>query len=126
MASSNKVQTILYWITTVVVAVAFIIPGIGNLIRAPHIAQEMAHLGYPGYFLTILGTWKILGAITILIPDFKRIKEWAYAGMIFDLTGAAVSRFSSGDEISMWLIPLLIVCVAITSWALRPRKRKLE
>ncbi|MEO5562350.1 MAG: DoxX family protein [Chitinophagaceae bacterium] len=125
MASSNKTQTIFYWITTIVATAAFFIPGIGNLVHTPHITQDMAHLGYPGYFLTLLGTWKILGAITILIPNFKRIKEWAYAGMIFDLTGAAVSRISSSDKILMVIIPLLLACVVLLSWALRPQNRKL-
>lgn len=125
MVSTNKTQTIFYWITTVVSAMAFMIPGIGNFTHQPHFAADMAHLGYPSYFLTIFGLWKILGAITIMTPNLKRLKEWAYAGMIFDLTGAAFSRISSHDEIIMAIIPLLILCVVITSWFFRPQSRKL-
>ncbi|HXS38431.1 MAG TPA: DoxX family protein [Flavipsychrobacter sp.] len=125
MTTTNKTHSF-YWMATIIAAIAFIIPGVLNLIHSPHIAQDMAHLGYPAYFLNLLGTWKILGAITILIPGFKRLKEWAYAGMTFDLSGAAVSRFSSGDNVLMAIIPLLIVSIVITSWALRPENRILR
>ena len=87
-------RKIIYWVATAITAPVFMIPGIGNLIHNPHIAQDMAHLGYPVYFMTILGIWKILGAVTIVAPNLKRLKEWAYAGMIYDLTGAAYSRFN--------------------------------
>ncbi len=125
MATASKTRAIFYWITTVVSAVAFMIPGIGNLTHQPHFAADMAHLGYPGYFLTIFGLWKMLGAITIMAPNLKRIKEWAYAGMIFDLTCAAYSRICVHDEIIKAVIPLVISCVVITSWYLRPYSRKL-
>ena len=121
----NKSRTIIYWITTVLSVIAFMIPGIGNLTHHPHFAADMAHLGYPSYFLTLIGFWKILGAVAIIVPNLKRLKEWAYAGMIFDLTGAAFSRSSSHDEFIMALIPLLIACVVITSWALRPASKRL-
>src|ERR1051325_9276938 len=88
--SRNK--QVLYWLATGLVFLAFAIPGLGNLLHAAHIAEDMAHLGYPPYFLTIFGIWKILGALAIVVPRFPRLKEWAYAGMIFDLTGAAASR----------------------------------
>lgn len=119
-------RSTLYWTTTTLVAVAFLVPGVGNIIHASHIASDMAHLGYPSYFLSILGCWKVLGAIAILPPGLPRLKEWAYAGMFFDLTGAAVSRASVGDGAPMILIPLLIGLVALVSWSLRPGSRKLE
>jgi uncharacterized membrane protein YphA (DoxX/SURF4 family) len=114
-----------YWIATAIAALMFAIPGFGNLTHATHIASDMAHLGYPSYFLTILGTWKILGALAIVAPRFPRLKEWAYAGMMFDLTGAAASRLASGDGTIAVIIPLLICGVVMTSWALRPRDRAL-
>jgi hypothetical protein len=86
----------------------------------------MAHLGYPAYFLTVLGTWKILGAIAIVIPGVPRLKEWAYAGMIFDLTGAAASRVASGDGAITVITPLLVAAVVVISWALRPSGRMLK
>jgi len=121
-----KSNPAVYWLVTGIVAVAFVVPGIGNLAHTPQIAGDMARLGYPSYFLDILGTWKILGAIAILAPGFGRLKEWAYAGMIFDLTGAAVSRAVSGDGVSGILPPLAIAALVIASWALRPRSRQLE
>jgi uncharacterized membrane protein YphA (DoxX/SURF4 family) len=125
MKSTIESRTVFYWITTVISAMAFLIPGIGNLIHLPHFANDMTHLGYPAYFLTIFGIWKILGAIAIIIPRFKRLKEWAYAGMVFDLTGAAYSRISSHDEATMAVVPLLILFIVGISWFLRPESRKL-
>ena len=114
-----------YWSATALIALAFVVPGIGNLVHAPNIAHDMAHLGYPSYFLTVLGTWKILGALAVIIPGFPRLKEWAYAGMMFDLTGASISRAVSGDGVGGIVPPLVISAVVIISWALRPRNRQL-
>src|SRR5438105_12827555 len=94
-------RPVLYWLTTALTGVAFAVPGALNLLHAPHIAADMAHLGYPPYFLTIFGTWKILGAIAVLLPRSPRLKEWAYAGMVFDLSGAAASRAATGDGLAM-------------------------
>src|SRR5712664_3992433 len=98
-SSRTRAKRIMYWTTTVVIATAFFVTGVGNLIHVAHIAQDMARLGYPSYFLNILGTWKVLGAIAIVLPGVPRVKEWAYAGMAFDLSGAAVSRAASGDSV---------------------------
>src|SRR5690242_4039335 len=97
-----------YTVTTALAMLAFAGSGLANLLRVEHIAQDMAHLGYPPYFMTVLGTWKLLGAIVIAAPQLPRAKEWAYAGMIFDLTGAAASRAASGDGAMMVLVPLMI------------------
>jgi len=86
----------------------------------------MAHLGYPTYFMTILGTWKVLGAAVIILPGFARAKEWAYAGMIFDLSGGATSRAIAGDGVAAVGIPLAIAVVVAASWALRPDDRTLR
>jgi uncharacterized membrane protein YphA (DoxX/SURF4 family) len=124
-APATKRQ-VFYWVTTVVAALAFDVPGVLNLIRSPHVAQDMAHLGYPPYFLSILGTWKVLAAIAIVAPRFPRLKEWAYAGMIFDLTGAALSRAAIGDGAPMVAVPLMIAGVVLASWSLRPPSRRLQ
>jgi len=121
-----KANSTLYWATTTLLSVAFLVPGVGNIVHASHIASDMAHLGYPSYFLSILGCWKVLGGIAILIPGLPRLKEWAYAGMIFDLTGAAASRAAVGDRVLMIVIPLLIAMIALLSWSLRPSNRRLE
>jgi len=129
MKSSNKAiraKKIIYWVTTMLVATAFFVTGVGNLLPVAHIARDMSHLGYPPYFLHILGTWKILGAIVIALPKVPRLKEWAYAGMIFDLTGAAFSRSASGDGVMMVIVPVAITSVVVISWALRPEKRIMQ
>ena len=119
--NSTRAKRIMYWATTVIVAAVFIVTGVGNLVHITHIAQDMARLGYPSYFLNILGAWKIFGAIAIVIPGVPRVKEWAYAGMAFDLTGAAFSRAASGDSVITVLVPVIIAILVVTSWALRPR-----
>jgi hypothetical protein len=116
-------RTWLYWVVTALVALAFVVPGVLNLARAPHIAHDMATLGYPPYFMTILGAWKLLGAVAIVLPRSPRLKEWAYAGMIFDLTGAAASRAAMGHGAAMILVPLVIAVGVGLSWALRPPSR---
>lgn len=114
-----------FWIATVLVAMAFFGSGIANLVHAPHIAADMAHLGYPAYFSTILGAWKLLGGIAVVAPRLPHVKEWAYAGMIFDLTGAAISRAVSGDGFGGIVPPLLIAVLVVASWALRSPDRVL-
>lgn len=124
-AVSARTNRIGYWLITGAVVLAFLGSGLGNLLHAPHIALDMAHLGYPSYFLTVLGTWKIFGAVAIALPGFPRLKEWAYAGMMFDLTGAAASRAALGDGTVMIVAPLVVACFVVASWALRPSGRSL-
>ncbi|HKP58594.1 MAG TPA: DoxX family protein [Polyangiales bacterium] len=117
-------RAVLYVAATAVAAAAFLGSGLANLAHVPHVVDDMAHLGYPSYFMTVLGTWKVLGAIGIVVPRFPRLKEWSYAGMMFDLTGAASSRAAMGDGAVMVLVPLAIAAVVVTSWALRPIDRR--
>ncbi|MFO0663995.1 MAG: DoxX family protein [Polyangiaceae bacterium] len=120
-----RTKTIAYWVTTGLVAAAFLAGGLGDLSRAPEVAKGMAALGYPLYFLTILGVWKVLGALAIVAPGMPRLKEWAYAGIVFDLTGAAASHAFSGDPMGKVVTPIVILAIAAASWALRPEPRKL-
>jgi hypothetical protein len=122
-ANSSRDRVVFYCISNILAAFAFLGPGVGNLVRVPHIAQDMAHLGYPSYFMTILGIWKVLGAGVILAPRMPRLKEWAYAGMIFDLTGAAASRAVMRDGPPTVIVPLAIAGLVVASWALRPSGR---
>lgn len=115
----SKGKKIVFWISTIIIAVAFFITGLGNLFPFAHIAQDMAHLGYPAYFLKILGTWKILGAVAIIVPGTPKIKEWAYAGVMLDLTGAALSRFFVGDDLQMIIVPLAIATLVTANYAVR-------
>jgi hypothetical protein len=122
-----KGKMIAYWITTILVA--FFI-GSGG---AAQIAQYLGNrhgvvplLGYPMYFFGILGFWKVLGAIAILVPRFPRLKEWAYAGIFFDLTGAAASCAAVGGYGAYGfhvIAPLVITGLTVASWALRPESR---
>jgi uncharacterized membrane protein len=121
-----KPQIIAYWVTTVLVALGFIAGGAGDLSGAPQVAAGMAHLGYPLYFASILGVWKILGAGAILAPRMPLLKEWAYAGMLFDLTGASISHAVSGDPKGNIMTPLVLLLLVLASWALRPASRSLR
>lgn len=114
-----------YWIPTALAALLFAVPGAALLLRVPHFTQDMAHLGYPSYFLAVLGTWKILGALVILAPGLPRLKEWAYAGMVFDATSAALSRAAMGDGAVKIIAPLAITALVLLSWRLRPASRVL-
>jgi uncharacterized membrane protein YphA (DoxX/SURF4 family) len=119
-------QTLGYWAATGVAALAFAAGGVADLSGAPDVVAVMTHLGYPAYFATILGSWKLVGALAVLVPGFPRLKEWAYAGMAFDLTGAAASHAVVGDGVVKVAIPLALVALVTASWALRPASRKLE
>ena len=90
-----KAKTIGYWVTTVLTALLFASGGIMQVLRMPDAVTGIVSLGYPVYFVVLLGIWKILGAAAIVAPGFPRLKEWAYAGIVFDLTGAAVSHAAS-------------------------------
>jgi uncharacterized membrane protein YphA (DoxX/SURF4 family) len=118
-------RTFGYWATTGLLGLAFAAGGAADLSGAPEVMSGMAHLGYPAYFAVILGGWKLLGALAVLVPGLPRLKEWAYAGMAFDLTGAAISHAVVGDGIAKVSIPLFLFGLAVASWALRPTTRKL-
>ena len=123
--NSKSKSSVAYWVFTLLAAMLFAIPGAALLLRVPHFTKDMAQLGYPAYFLTILGAWKLLGVLGILVPGMPRLKEWAYAGMFFDLTSAAISRAVVGDGFIKMLIPLVVVAVVFLSWRLRPAGRTL-
>ncbi|AUX44927.1 hypothetical protein SOCE26_063970 [Sorangium cellulosum] len=122
---NDKARTIGYWIATGLLGFAFAAGGLADLSGSPQVLEGMAHLGYPAYFATLLGAWKVLGAIALFAPRFPRLKEWAYAGIFFDLTGAAVSHAAVGDAAGKVITPLVLVAVAAASWALRPESRRL-
>jgi hypothetical protein len=122
---SPKAPHVAYWLTTGLTALLFAVPGAALLARQPHFASEMARLGYPGYFLTILGSLKLLGAFVVLAPDLKRLKEWAYAGMVFDVACAVLSRVGVGDSALTLLVPIAAGLMVLLSWALRPPSRTL-
>lgn len=85
-----------------------------------------AHLGYPSYLLTILGVWKILGVVAVLIPKFPILKEWAYAGFFFTMTGAVFSHAAVGDGGKEFFGPVLLIVLTVVSWYYRPESRRLR
>jgi len=120
-----RARQLVYAVSTATAVAAFVGSGLANFLHLEHVAHDMARLGYPPYFMTVLGVWKVLGAIAIAAPRLSRAKEWAYAGMIFDLTGAAASRAAIGDNIGTVLAPLAVGVVVVVSWASRPAARML-
>src|ERR1700716_3821253 len=119
----SNAKTIAYWLVTIFGPASFVIGGYLHLTRDPQVMATLAHLGYPAYFATILGVWKLLGAIVIVVPGFPRVKEWAYAGFFFDLTGAAATRAFVGDGVADTVAPLLFLALVMASRALGPARR---
>ncbi|HEY7235517.1 MAG TPA: DoxX family protein [Gemmatimonadaceae bacterium] len=99
--------------------------GRAALVSGPFVLDIITHLGYPAYLLVILGIFKVLGGIVLLAPKLPRLKEWAYAGVFFELTGAAASWTLHRDSASELLGPISLIVVAMISWALRPSSRLL-
>ena len=122
---NERIKNIAYWVTTIFGPASFVIGGVLNLTQAEQVVSVLNHLGYPAYFASILGLWKLLGAIAVVIPGFPRLKEWAYAGFFFDLTAAAVSRAAVGDSTADIVAPLVFLALVLASWALRPASRRL-
>ena len=120
----TKRINIIYWVATIWLALGMMSTGIVQLIKMKEETVMMAHLGYPLYFLTILGVWKILGVIAILIPKFPLLKEWTYAGFFFAMSGAVFSHLACGDGAKELFGPLLLIVLTITSWYFRPADRK--
>jgi uncharacterized membrane protein YphA (DoxX/SURF4 family) len=124
---TTRARSIVYWTMTILVALPIGSGGVGQLIQYranPHGVVPV--LGYPMYFFAILGFWKVLGAIAILVPRFPRLKEWAYAGIFFDLTGAAASCAAVGGYGAYAfhvIAPLILTVFTVASWALRPESR---
>ena len=123
----SRRHIIAYWVTTALVVFELALGGVWDVLRVPQVRALIERLGYPPYFLVILGIWKLLGAVALVIPRFPRLKEWAYAGVMFDLTGAVASLFASGlIDVGAMAYPIVMTGVAVASWALRPPSRRLR
>jgi hypothetical protein len=123
MTAKTKVYA--YFATLAAFALAMTGSGVMDLLLPAQMVASMAHLGYPLYFARILGVWKLLGVLAIVSPRRPRLKEWAYAGFTFDLSGATVSHLVSGDSLGTAMTPLFLLGVGLVSWALRTQGRKL-
>lgn len=122
---SPKVKNILYWITTLWLSLGMVSSGLVQLLHVDAEVEAMTKLGYPMYFLTILGIWKLLGVVAILAPKYPLVKEWAYAGFFFTMTGGLFSHIAIGDPIPMMFPAVLLIAFTVASWYLRPESKKI-
>jgi hypothetical protein len=114
----SRFRTASYWVSTGIIALAIGSGGVAYLAGGEEQLRGMAQLGYPAYFVTILGVWKVLGALAIVTPRFPRLREWAYAGIAFDLIGAAASHAAVGNPEMHVVAPLVVLAIMAVSWRL--------
>ncbi len=115
----------LYYVSTVLIVLPMLGGGVMDTMNGPEVQEIMTHLGFPMWFATFLGIWKLLGVVAVLVPGFPRLKEWAYAGFTFDLVAASVAHLAVGDAASNVVTPLVILVFNLLSWASRPESRRL-
>ena len=121
----EKRNKIIYWIVTIFLSIGMLAGGIQQTFQIGGYNEIITKLHYPLYVLSILGVWKILGVIAILIPKFPLLKEWAYAGFFFAMSGAAISHFVVGQSFIEALPALILLAVTVLSWYFRPSNRKI-
>jgi len=112
-----------YWAVTGLFSLAMLGSGLADLAHSPAIMEGLQHLGYPTYFAGILGFWKVAGVLAIVVPGLPRLKEWAYAGFTFALSGAALSHAFLGDPVSAVFTPLVLLALAAASYALQAKTK---
>jgi len=123
----SKTRKILYWFFTGWLALGMVSTGAVQLFKAKDGAgglESITHLGYPAYILTLLGIWKLLGVLAVLAPRLPLLKEWAYAGFFFAMTGAIYSHIASGSPAKELFPSVLLGVITVVSWSLRPADRK--
>lgn len=125
LSSGKKISLIIYWIATTIIVLETATGSVWDILRIPLVSKIITGLGYPAYILTIMGIWKFFGAVALVIPRFPRVKAWAYAGLFFIYTGAAVSNFATGHISDGWG-PLIFAAITVVSWALRPVSRRVN
>ena len=121
-----KSKSISYWVVTAMLAFFIGSGGAAELLQVRGNIEGLVHLGYPAYFATIIGFWKVLGAVAILAPGFPRLKEWAYAGIFFNMTGAAATDVFTHSAPWHVIVDLVLAGLTVASWALRQPSRRLE
>jgi hypothetical protein len=117
-------RTACYWVATACLAAEMGVGGVWDIARLPFVRGVVTHLGYPSYFLVLLGTWKVLGAVALLVPRQPLLKEWAYAGAFFTYTGAMISHLSTGYALPEVAVLAVMTALTVASWALRPATRR--
>ncbi len=121
----EKRKLIWYWIITAILSFCIFFGGLAQALQAKGVIQGFKPLGYPTYFISIIGVWKILGVIAVLIPKFPLLKEWAYAGIFILLTGAVISHIASNDINPQIIAPIVLAVFTVLSWYLRPANRRI-
>lgn len=121
----EKRKLLWYWIITAILSICIFSGGLAQAVQVKGVVQGFKPLGYPNYFISLIGVWKVLGVIAILIPNFKLLKEWAYAGLFFVMSGAVISHIASGDVSVKIIAPFLLAVFTALSWYLRPADRKI-
>src|SRR5215213_4067175 len=122
----KKRDRIIYWISTIWLALAMLASGVQQLLHSKSFVDIVIPLGYPMYFLTILGAWKILGVIAILIPKFTLLKEWAYAGFFFVMSGAIFSHIALGEPVNNIIPAVVLLIMTVVSWYFRPADKRIK
>ena len=120
----KKREKIIYWVATLWLSLGMVSTGIVQFLHVKEEVDLFTHLGYPVYFLTLLAVWKFLGVIAVLVPKFPLVKEWAYAGFFFAMTGALISHLVLGDQAKEYFGPALLLILTVVSWYFRPPERK--
>jgi hypothetical protein len=122
MSKRNK---IIYWVATLWLSLGMVSTGMVQIIQMEEEVELIINkLGYPVYFLTLLGVWKLLGVVAVLIPKFPLLKEWAYAGFFFAMSGAVFSHIAVGSGAADYFGPLLLIVLTVVSWYFRPAERR--
>ncbi|MBD1434389.1 DoxX family protein [Sphingobacterium sp. DN00404] len=121
----TKSDKIIYWVTTIFLSIGMTAGGVQQLLQIGGYNEIVSSLGFPLYLLSILGVWKLLGVIAILIPKFPLLKEWAYAGFFFAMSGAFVSHLVVGQAFVEAVPSLILLLVTVASWYFRPAGRKI-
>jgi hypothetical protein len=121
MTKRNK---IIYWVATIWLSFGMFSGAIFQLLRMEDAVKSFTHLGYPLYLLSLLGVWKILGVVAVLLPKFALLKEWAYAGFFFAMSGAIISHIVMGDAFAEIFPSFFTLILVVVSWYFRPADRK--
>ena len=123
-SSTGRTGRIIYWTATIWLSLGMVSTGMVQLIRMDEEVDTLTQLGYPVYILTILGVWKMLGVVAVLIPGYPLLKEWAYAGFFFIMSGAVFSHVAVRDDATSFFGPALLIILTLVSWYFRPTNRK--
>ena len=121
----KKRKNIIYWVSTGWLALGMTSTGLVQILQVEQeVERTVNHLGFPIYFLSILGIWKLLGVVAVLVPRFPVLKEWAYAGFFFTVTGALIAHGAIHDPMSEYFPAILLLTLTLLSWYFRPENRR--